>query len=170
MSNVFLSRLVRLLLLVALQVMILNHVHLFGYATALVVGYMVVRFHFGSSRSGLLLWGFATGLIYDMFSNTMGMGMASLTLLAMLQPVLLGLFKPRDASDDFVPSIKSMGVLLYLPYLVISMLILHLAFYALEAFSVANLELSLMAIVGGTLVSSLLIFFVEIMLNSVKQE
>lgn len=169
MNSVLLSRFVRFVILMVVQVAVLNHIHLWGYATALLVGYMVVRFHFGSSRIGLLLWGFFTGLVYDVFADTMGMCMASMTILAMMQPVLLRLFKPRDASDDFIPSIKSMGLWLYIPYLIFSMLLLHGAFYMLEAFSLANWQLTLLAIVGGTLMSSLIAFFVEIMLNTSKR-
>ena len=105
-----------------------------------------------------------------MFSDTMGMGMASMTLLAMLQPTLLQLFKPRDAADDFTPSLKSMGLWLLIPYTIISMLILHASFFMLEAFSIANMQLTLTAIVAGTLLTSLLIVFIEIMLNTTKQD
>ena len=105
-----------------------------------------------------------------MFSDTMGMGMASMTLLAMLQPTLLQLFKPRDAADDFTPSLKSMGLWHLIPYTIISMLILHASFFMLEAFSIANMQLTLTAIVAGTLLTSLLIVFIEVMLNTTKQD
>ena len=105
MGNAFLTRLLRLVIIIVVQVIILNNVHLFGYATPLLNGFFIQRFHYGSSRIGILIYGFIAGAIYDMFSDTMGMGMASMTLLAMLQPTLLQLFKPRDAADDFTPSL-----------------------------------------------------------------
>lgn len=168
-SSVILLRVIRFLLLVLVQVAVVNNIHLWGYATALIVGYMVVRFRFGTSRITILLWGFLAGLVYDMFSDTMGMCMASMTFLAMMQPVLLRLFKPRDVSDDFIPSIKAMGTWLYVPYLLFCMLLLHSSFYMLEAFSLANWQLTLAAIGGGTFMSTLIIVFVEIMLNTSRR-
>lgn len=170
MGNAFFTRLLRFIIIIAIQVIILNNVHLFGYATPLLLGFFIQRFHYGSSRIRLLIYGFIAGAIYDMFSNTMGTGMASMTLLAMLQPTLLQLFKPRDASDDFTPSLKSMGLWLLIPYTIISMLLLHTSFYMLEAFSIANLQLTLTAIVGGTIIASLLIIFIEIMLNTTGRD
>ena len=169
MGSVFLSRMVRFITLMVVQIAIMNHIHLWNYATALIIGYMVVRFHFGTSRIGILLWGFVTGLVFDMFSDTMGMCMASMTFLAMVQPVLLRLFKPRDVSDDFTPTIKTMGLWLYIPYLLFSMLVLHASFYMLEAFSLANWQLTLLAIGGGSLMSTVLLLFVEIMINNSKR-
>lgn len=166
MGSVFLSRMVRFITLMVVQIAIMNHIHLWNYATALIIGYMVVRFHFGTSRIGILLWGFVTGLVFDMFSDTMGMCMASMTFLAMVQPVLLRLFKPRDVSDDFTPTIKTMGLWLYIPYLLFSMLVLHASFYMLEAFSLANWQLTLLAIGGGSLMSTVILLFVEIMINN----
>jgi len=108
-------------------------------------------------------------LVFDMFSDTMGMCMASMTFLAMVQPVLLRLFKPRDVSDDFTPTIKTMGLWLYIPYLLFSMLVLHASFYMLEAFSLANWQLTLLAIGGGSLMSTVILLFVEIMINNSKR-
>lgn len=169
MGSVFLSRMVRFITLMVVQIAIMNHIHLWNYATALIIGYMVVRFRFGTSRIGILLWGFVTGLVFDMFSDTMGMCMASMTFLAMVQPVLLRLFKPRDVSDDFTPTIKTMGLWLYIPYLLFSMLVLHASFYMLEAFSLANWQLTLLAIGGGSLMSTVILLFVEIMINNSKR-
>ena len=118
----------RCVLMLMVQVAIVNNIHLWGYATALVVGYVVVRFRSGASRISMLLWGFFAGLMFDMFSDTMGMCMISMTLLAMLQPALLYLFKPRDASGDFIPTIRTMGLWLYVPYVAFSMLALHSSF------------------------------------------
>ncbi len=170
MDRTSLMRLARFMLLLTVQVVVLNNVHLLGYATPLLLGYGVLRFHHSSSRVPMLLWGFTSGLLYDVFSNTMGMGMASMTLLAMVQPALLGLFKPRDVSEGFTPSLHSMGAALFLPYIIIGMLLLHVSFYMLEAFSVADLSLTLQGALGGALLSAVIVFFVEVMLGDRKHE
>ncbi len=170
MDRTFLFRILRFLLLLIVQVVVLNNVYLWGYATPLLIGYAVLRFHYGSSREGMLLWAFIAGLVYDVFSNTMGMCMASMTLLAMVQPLLLGLFKPRDASEEFTPSMRGMGVGLFLPYTFLGMLVLHLSFYMLEAFTLDNLQLTMTAVLGGSLLSTVIAIFVEVLLRDRKRD
>ena len=74
MNSIILTRVLRLLILIVLQVLVFNNIHLFGYITPLVIGYMVVCFHRNTFPTEILIWGFVTGLIFDIFSNTAGMG------------------------------------------------------------------------------------------------
>lgn len=142
-----------MVLILLVQLVLLNNIHLFGYVSPVVIAFMTMNFRRGSSRIGLLLWGFATGFFYDLFSGTMGMGMFTATLLAMLQPFLLALFTPRDAADDMVPSMYEMGMHRYLLYTFFSMLLFHTVYYLLDAFMLANLCLTVIAIGTGTLLS-----------------
>ena len=89
MSREIIHRLWKMVIVLLLQLIILNHVHVLTYATPVIIAYVTMNFQRGASRVGLLLWGFVTGLLYDVFSNTMGLGMCSATLLAMMQPLLL---------------------------------------------------------------------------------
>ena len=165
MSSIFITRLVRFLLLLFFQVLILNQVHLLGYITPLLIGYMVVCFHRGTSRIEMLLWGFAIGLTFDMFSNTAGMGSAAMTLIAMIQPSLLTLFTPRDASEDFTPTFRTLGFWTYLLYVFILMFVLHAVFYLLDAFTLVNWQLTLISIGGGTLLATVITVFVELLVH-----
>lgn len=153
-----------MVLLLLLQLIILNHVHVFTYATPVVIAYLTMNFQRGASRVGLLLWGFAIGLLYDVFSNTMGLGMCSATLLAMMQPFLLSLFTPRDAADDMVPSMHSMGAHRYSLYVFFSMLLFHIVFYALDAFTLSNWSLTLIAMGGGGLMAFIIVLFAQIVI------
>lgn len=69
-----------LLVLTLVQVLILNHVHLFGFATPLLYIYFIILFQRNYPRWALLLWGFALGLLVDIFSNSTGVNCATLTL------------------------------------------------------------------------------------------
>ena len=168
MKAIFLQRLTRLFVLLLFQVLVFNQVHLLGSITPLVMGYMIVCFHQGTSRSSVLMWGFITGLLFDIFSNTAGMAAASCTLIAMLQPPLLSIFIPRDAAEEFTPSFHTLGFWKYLLYVLLLMLILHGAFYLLDAFTLANWQLTLLSIGGGAVLTTLLIFFIELLVRSRK--
>lgn len=165
MTSTIIQRLIRFVVILVVQLAVLNHIHLFGYATPLVMAYLTMVFHRGASRIGLLLWGFAVGMVYDVFSNTIGMGMASCTLLAMVQPSLQNLFMPRDAAADMRPSFRTMGPARYIGYVFLTMLLFHTVFYALDALTLHNWMLTLVGIGGGTLISVVLIVIADLFIH-----
>ena len=81
--------------LVLLQVLILNNVHIAGYATPFLYIYLILKFESDVSRNTLMLWAFFLGLTVDVFSDTPGMNAAATVLLAFLRPIFLRLFVPR---------------------------------------------------------------------------
>lgn len=96
--------------LVLLQVLILNNVHIAGYATPFLYIYLILKFESDVSRNTLMLWAFFLGLTVDVFSDTPGMNAAATVLLAFLRPTFLRLFVPRDTLDTLVPAIRTMGI------------------------------------------------------------
>lgn len=80
MNNDFVKRLLLFLGLLLVQVLVLNHVHLFGYGTPLPYIYFAISFRRGYPKWGVLVWSFLLGLCIDMFSNTPGVAAASMTL------------------------------------------------------------------------------------------
>ena len=160
----------QLLILLVVQVLLLNHMHLFGYVTPVIIGYLVVRMDTSVSRMAHLLWGFAVGLLFDLFSNTAGMGAATCTLLAMVKPYLLRLFMPRDVVGAFRPTVQSLTLSRYAWYVLSCMGLFHVTFYLLEAFTLSNIWLTIAAMVGGTLVSSVVIVCFEYIRHGRPQE
>lgn len=86
-----------------------------------------------------MLWAFFLGLTVDIFSDTPGMNAAATVALAFLRPTFLRLFVPRDAFENIVPSIKSMGIVPFLKYLVVSVFIHHAILLTIEFFSFAHI-------------------------------
>lgn len=147
--------------LVLLQVLILNNVHIGGYATPFLYVYFILKFASGTSRSELMLWGFAIGLTVDIFSNTPGMNAAATTLLAFVRPLLLRLFTPRDLLDSIVPSFKTMGGFSFLKFVLLSVLVHHLVLLTIEFFSFTSLPLLLLRVVACTLLTFTCIMAIE---------
>ncbi|NLZ74129.1 MAG: rod shape-determining protein MreD [Bacteroidales bacterium] len=126
--------------LVLLQVLILNHIHIAGYATPFLYIYVILKFQSDVSRNGILLWGFFLGLAVDMFSNTAGMNAIATVLLAFLQPILLRFFSIRDNLDVFKPSARAMGRWPFLRYLISGILIHHFVLVGIEYFSFLSIK------------------------------
>ena len=138
MSLDLLKRLGLFLALCVAQILILNHIHLFGVAIPLLYVYFVITFHRSTPKWAILLWSFALGLAIDVFSNTPGLAAGSLTLIAIIQPYLLELFVPRDSFDELEVSVKILGWGNFTLFSAILILIFCLAFFAVEAFTFYN--------------------------------
>lgn len=147
--------------LVLLQVLILNNVHIAGYATPFLYIYLILKFESDTPRNVLMLWAFFLGLAVDVFSDTPGMNASAAVLLAFLRPVFLRLFVPRDMLESFVPAIRTMGILPFLKYLVVSVFVHHAMLLTIEFFSFAHLGTLLLRIAASTLLTVTCIMAVE---------
>ena len=147
--------------LVLLQVLILNNVHIAGYATPFLYIYFILKFSSGTSRNELMLWAFFFGLTIDIFSDTPGMNAAATVLLAFLRPTFLRLFVPRDTLDTLVPAVRTMGISPFLKYLVASVLVHHGMLLTLEFFSFVHIGALLLRIVTSALLTVTCIMAVE---------
>lgn len=149
------------IILCIVQVLVLNHIELFGYATPFLYVYFIMLFRRGFPRWAVLLWSFFLGIFIDMFSNTPGVAASSATFIGLLQPYLLNLFAPRDSSDDMMPTMKSLGVARYVYYTIICVFIFNLLFFTVEMFSFFNWLQWALNICGSTVLTVMLILVIE---------
>lgn len=161
-----LRRLFTFVILLLVQVIVFNHIHLFDVATPLLYVYLVLHFRRNHPRWATLLWCFLMGLLVDVFSNTPGVAAASMTFVGLLQPYLLEVFTPRDSADDLVASYRSLGVASFVYYVVILVFIYCLLFFLLENFTFFN-WMHWMACTGASAV--LTIIFILVIENFQKQ-
>ena len=114
-----------MLALVAMQMVVFNYIHLFGYATPLPFVYLLLLFPLGTDRWSILLWGFVCGLLCDITSLSLGVGMAAMTLVAFIQPPLLQLMIPKD----------TMGFWGYFRYALLLTFIFVIAYFLFQVFN-----------------------------------
>jgi len=161
MIIVFLRRIEWFIALALLQVLVLNNVHIAGYATPFLYIYLIVKMSSGVSRNELVLWGFFLGLIIDVFSNTPGMNAAATTFIAFIRPYLLRLFSPRDISDEIVPAIKIIGVSPFIKYVVTCVLFHHASLLLIDSFSFFEFSTLLIKIGSSTLLTVVCVMCIE---------
>ena len=161
MNAEFFRRLLLYAVLVLAQALVLNHIHLFGYATPLLYVYFVVSFPRNYPKWGILLWSFLLGLNVDAFSNTPGVAASAMTLIGLIQPYLLELFMQRDSEDDFQPSINSMGAGKYIYFTLLLTFIYCIVFFTVEMFTFFNWLQWILNILTSTLLSLLFIIVID---------
>lgn len=147
--------------LALIQVLVLNNIHIAGYATPFIYIYLILKMSSGTSRNELMLWGFFLGLVVDVFSDTPGMNAASAVFIAFLRPYFLRLFTQRDSTDEFVPAIKTIGTFSFIKYVIVCVLFHHTALLMIESFSLFDLNTLLIKIGTSTLLTVLCIMGIE---------
>ena len=84
-----------------------------------------------------------------------------MTLLAFVQPLLMKLFLPRDSAEDFLPGIPALGLMKFVYFSFISILLYSLVFFTLEMFNFFNWTLWALSVGGSTLLTLLLVIVID---------
>ena len=161
MSIDLLRRIGLMVIFTLVQVLILNHIHLFNVATPLVYVYFVLLFPRNHQRWLSIILSFFLGLILDSFSNTPGETAFALTLTAFIQPYVLDLYLDRDDSNDFTPSMANMGFVKYATYVLLLTFVFCFTLFSLEAFSFFNWLQWLLCILGSWVVTCIIIIAID---------
>lgn len=161
MATDILRRIGTMIILVVLQALVFNRIHLFGCAMPLLYVYFVL-----TTSSSVPFWqslpmAFVLGLSVDIFSNTPGVASSSLTLLAFIQSYFIRLYLDNETKDNFHPSIATMGFLKYFTYAFTLLFIYCLMFFSLEAFSFFHWQQWLIATFGSFALTLALLLAVD---------
>ncbi|MGL4293492.1 MAG: rod shape-determining protein MreD [Bacteroidales bacterium] len=148
-------------LILMVQVLILNNIHLGGFATPFLYIWLILKLPNDLSRPLTITIGFFMGLIVDIFSNTPGMHALATSFLAYMKEPLMVLYVPREDLKGGVASMKLMGVGAYLRYVISAVVLYCSLLYVIEAFSFFNWWILLIKIVSSSIFTFLLIIGVE---------
>lgn len=146
----------RFALLVALQVLVLNNIHLFGVVCPYLYILFILAFPIVTSPYLTLLVAFALGFSIDVFCNSYGMHTAATVLIAFLRPFVLKLFTSHESDEKLNPSFANIGQNYWLFALVL-VLIHHFTLFSLEAFSWSHFGSILLKTVCSTAFTFVLI-------------
>lgn len=163
-SKYYISLTIQLVLLLFLQVIVLNNIRLFGYFLPILYLYPFLKMPIRMPQWSLTLIAFVAGIIMDMMMNTPGINCAAVTAAVYFREGIVRLLADEDdidegEDDDFIPSFRSMKVLRYLLYLLISLFIHIGSIMLLEAFS-TRLFIGTVPYILGSVSISLILFII----------
>lgn len=160
----------RFILLVAVQVLIVDHINLGGYINPPVYVLFILLLPFDVSGSLLLLSAFALGMSVDIFSNSTGLHAGSSVLMAFMRPYMIRLVgSPAEYEDHFKPGITDMGVQWFVTYSALMVLWHQLAFSLLESFYISEIGIILLRMLLTTLVTSVVVLVIDYLFLSRKK-
>lgn len=158
----FFTRLFWFTLLLLLQALVFNHIHLMGYATPMPYVYFLLLLPLHTERWIYVGLGFLLGLAVDIFSNTPGAAAASSTLVGLLMPLWVQLFTPEDKpAEDFRPSARTMQWAGFIKLAATASLFQISGFFLLESFSFFDIKTLLVNIGGSWGLTLLFIIAIE---------
>ena len=149
------------LALVLSQVVVFNHICLFGMAIPLVFIYFIIKLPITLGVNWLMTLSFFLGLTIDIFANTQGMNSLACTVLAVLRNPVLHLYFPRqDDLTNPIPSVHTLGLPVFLKYAGTMVVIYCALFFAIEAFTFFNpLRLALRIMASSVLTFIIILAF-----------
>jgi rod shape-determining protein MreD len=158
MINEILSHSTRFLFLMIVQLFLLDHLDI---ADGMVVPYIYVLFllmlPFNMTNSSLMLVGFATGFIVDIFSNTLGMHASACVLITFLRHYILRYISPRDGYEfALVPRVQQMGFGWFLTYVGLMVFIHHLWLFFVEVYMMDRFLQTLLRVIMSSAFTVLL--------------
>lgn len=159
------------LILGLVQVLVGNNISLFNIATPFVFIYFLIRLPLTLNKNLTMAIAFLAGLIIDIFSDTQGMNALACTILAVARIPILKLYVTHN--DDItspIPSSKSLGVAVWLKYLLSTTLCYCLVITFIESFTIDNYLISLYRTVGSTIFSFILLFGIDIIVNTKNEK
>lgn len=155
------ERVITLVMLLLIQVLILNNIHLFQVATPLLYVLFVITFRRGMPKWMILTYSFLLGLLLDIFTNTPGLAAGTMTLIAVIQPYLLETLTPRDSAENMRVSVSTMGFSKFVTFSAILVGIYCVVFFALEAFNFFDWQMWLLRAVSSALLTLLFVLAIE---------
>jgi len=170
MNNI-LKNSIRFVLFLLIQVIILNEVPpLHQFITPYLYFLFILWLPFGTSRLSLTVLGFIFGYCLDTFSNTPGLHAAACTLIGYVRPSILNLLIAQEASEELTkePSVGTMGWGPYFIYILLLTFIHHFYLVLLEWLQFGSFGYFIGKVIATTLMSVLLIFVVELVMNRRK--
>lgn len=147
--------------LVLLQVLVLNQMHVGGYATPFFYIYFILKFNSRIGRNQLMLWSFAIGMMVDVFGNTPGMNASAATCLAFFRESFLRLVTLRDMDEGFRPGVKSLGFSSFARYSLLSCTLFCTLLLMIDTFSFFNVTVLILKILTSTLSTFLCVVCAE---------
>ncbi|MDR3251192.1 MAG: rod shape-determining protein MreD [Tannerella sp.] len=149
-------------IMVLLQTLVLNNIHIFGFVSPFIYIYVIMKLPFDVTRSGIIFVSFLIGLVVDIFSNTLGLHAAACTFMGFMRmPLLERLFFLKEFPERSIPSFNLFGYDKFIRYTLLLVAIHHVTLFLIESFSLFQPLLMIIRMVTSIMLTSLIILIIE---------
>lgn len=162
MTLTYIQNILRFIFLVLFQVLILNHVRIYGFINPYFYIYFILLLPFETPKWLLLLLSFAIGISVDIFSNTPGLNAAACVFMAFARPfVISSISSGNEFMTGIHPSLRSQGMKWFMYYTIILVLIHHTLLFFLDVLRFSEFFLTMYRVILSSIFTILLVFISE---------
>ena len=137
----------RLFLLLLVQILVFSNINFSSFINPYVFPLFILLLPFETPSWLLMLLGFASGLVLDLFLGSTGMHAAAGLLIGYLRPFLISIITPKGTEFEISPNVYSQGLTWFIVYLGFASTV-YLGFYFLiEAATFLNLFFLILKII-----------------------
>jgi rod shape-determining protein MreD len=143
---------IQFLVLVLLQLLLFNNIRFSGFINPYVYVLFFLLLPFDFSKTLMLVLALIMGLILDLFMGTPGVHSLATVLLAFVRSGVLNLIAPHDGYNlNTLPRVSQMGLIWFLKYAAILVVIHHLFLFYAEVFSFSHFFFTLLKVLLSSL-------------------
>ncbi len=151
--NIVTENIIRYICLFLLQVLLINNLQFFGLCSPALYVLCLIALPVRLPRWIEMIVGFVTGLVMDIFCNTLGIHAAACTMVSFVRPMLIKGLVPDNDRLIGTPTSNTMSFPIYFKFVTILVVIHHTMVFSLEAFSFHNWWITLLQIIISSVVS-----------------
>jgi hypothetical protein len=170
MNNKYLSNILRFIGVLAIQLLILNNVHLVGFVVPVVYIYFILKLPFGTKKLIVLFLAFIMGITVDLFVGTYGVHAAASTLIGFFRGFSLKIFGDIEEYQENSPSVRDKGFYPFLGYTALLSSIHITAFFILENIGYEYSLMLLWRVLASIAFSVFLIVLIEFLTQSPQKK
>lgn len=151
-----------ILVLILAQVLICNHIMLFGVAMPAIFIYGILRLPISLNPKAVLTIAFLSGLFVDILSDTPGINSLAATVIAgVRRPIFTAYTGNDEALQHLSPALATLPPAVYIKYLLTLTLIYCTLIFFVEYFTFAAIGSILVKIIASTLLSTLVMLGID---------
>lgn len=145
------------IIFIALQILILQHIVLFGYAFCFIYMGILLLLPLEIDTSKAMLLGLVIGLLVDIFYNTLGMHAAASVLIAYVRPLWLKVVVDVKDADRIDITLDDLGIVRFCTLTFPLIFLHHTALFLIEINSLVLLPYTIIKIVASSLFTMLVL-------------
>ena len=163
--NIYLRQIFSFILLLGFQILILNKVCLWGMITPMVYLAFIFSLPFNTPKWLVILFGFLTGFLVDIFSGVLGFHALATLFVAFFRSGIIRLIPLRvEREEHLLPIFYDMKFGWYFQYALCLIFVHHFVYFFTDSLSFQNFGKLMLVVSANTLCSFLCIFLLQILL------
>ncbi|MDN5203491.1 Rod shape-determining protein MreD [Fulvivirgaceae bacterium BMA10] len=158
----YVKQILYFILYLSIQVIFIKNVVLFGRGFCFLYIVFLLLLPLEIGPLALMLIGFLTGFIVDVFYDSLGMHAAACVLIMFLRPHLMNVLTPRGGYEQVpVPTLKLMGLEWFSTYTFILVFIHSMALFYIEAGGFNRFFFTFSKVISSSILTFILIIILQ---------